>query len=150
MLVPRFWSGMGICEISGLDSLLAVRPLCGGHGHALSLCQHSCGGSGVLLFSYSGSWIYYIYLKFIKFQLTFTTRLIIFVYSIMCIHKCCIYSTLLLYWRLFRLCILYEIRKYRTIGIIGPPTLPISPFIRESAVFEVRVWLGITVSLLLK
>jgi hypothetical protein len=37
---------------------------------------------------------------------------------------------------LFRLYI-HIIRKYRTIGSIGPPTPPISPFIRRSTVFHV-------------
>jgi hypothetical protein len=56
----------------------------------------------------------------------------------MCRHQCYIYSTVLLFWRLFRLYTqTHIIRKYRTIGIIGPPTPPISPFIRRYTVMVI-------------
>jgi hypothetical protein len=52
--------------------------------------------------------MYYIYLKFIQFQLTMASKQsdsanTTVVYSIMCMHKCYIYSTVLLFWRLFML-----------------------------------------------
>jgi hypothetical protein len=47
------------------------------------------------------------------------------------------YSTVLLLWRLFKIYI-NIIRKYRTIGVIGPLTLPISPFILGSAILYIK------------
>jgi hypothetical protein len=66
-----------------------------------------------------GSWIHYVCLKFIKFQLTLTTRLIIFVFRIMCMQQCYIYSTVLLFWRLLGHTYIYnsevpDNRPYRT------------------------------------
>jgi hypothetical protein len=63
------------------------------------------------------------------------------VYSIMCInvtytvlHYC--FGEFLGYMYVYIYTHTHTIRKYRTIGIIGLPTLPISPFIRGSTVLS--------------
>jgi hypothetical protein len=59
------------------------------------------------------------------------------VYSIMCMHIQCCISVSVTFYAIHTYT--YIIRKYWTIGIIGPPTPPISPFIRGSTVFPINI-----------
>ena len=103
----------------------------------------------------------YEYVKYVKIPtkafllnyhlFTFTTRLIIFVYCVftlvLFIQYCitvlvifldvciCIYIGLCMYSVYIYTYIYTHNREYRTIGIMGPPTPPVSPLTRGSTVF---------------